>query len=96
MDRERGAVERPVAVDDLTAMVDEQQISHANHLEVHPERVDPEVVEELGIARGDVTGGAFVESEVPEQSESGRQVLLAIPAFVLDVVELRELCGDAV
>ena len=59
-------------------------------LEVHPERVDPEVVEQLGVAGGDVAGRALVEAEVPEQPEGGGEPLLAVAALVVHRGELRE------
>jgi hypothetical protein len=95
VDRERGAVHRPVALDHLAALVDEQQILHGDVLEVHAQRIDPEVIESLRVARGDVTRNAFVESELSEQSERGGEALLAVAPFVLDVVELRELRRDS-
>ena len=59
-------------------------------LEVHPERVDPEAVEVLGIAHGDVAGDALVEAELAEQAERRREPLLAVQPLLLDGVELRE------
>ena len=56
-------------------------------LKFMPNGIDPEVVEELGVAGGDVTGDALVEPEVPEQAEGGGEALFAVPALVLDVVE---------
>src|SRR5271157_1608927 len=86
-----GRVHRPVAVHDLTTIVDQDEVLHADLLEVHPEGVDPEVIEELGIACGDVTCDSFVESELSEQTESGGEALLAVPPLVFDVVEPGEL-----
>ena len=59
-------------------------------LEVHPERVDPEAVEVLGIAHRDVAGDALVEPELAEQAERRREALLAVQALLLDGVERRE------
>jgi hypothetical protein len=36
---------------------------------VHPERVNPEVVRKFGIANGDVTGDAFIESIAGKQAK---------------------------
>lgn len=89
VDHERCDVERPVALDDLAPIVHEQQVLHPDLLEVHAQRVDPEVVEQLGVPGGDVTGHALVETEVPEQAERGGEPLLAVATVVLDVVEHR-------
>ena len=90
VDRERGAVHHRVALDDLAGVVDADQVGDADVLEVHPERVDPEVVEVLGVAHGDVAGDALVEAELAEQPERRREPLLAVQALLLDRVELRE------
>ena len=90
MDGEGRQVHGPGAVDHLALVVHQDEVLDADHLEVHAERVDPEVVEELGIPGGDVAGDALVEPEVPEEPEGGGQALLAVPALVLDVVERRE------
>ncbi len=59
-------------------------------LEVHPEGVQPEPVEVLGVAHGDVPGNTLVEPELPEQTEGRRQALLAVQPFLLHRVELGE------
>ncbi len=51
--------------------------------------IDPEVIGELGIARGDVAGHAFAEPEGAEETETGGQALFDVRALVLDVVERR-------
>ena len=50
--------------------------------EAHPERVDPEVVGQLGIASGDVAGHALGEAEPPEQAQRAGQPLLAVQALL--------------
>ena len=91
MDGECGRVEGPVAVDDLAVVVDEDQVLDADLFEVHPERVHPEMVEQLGVSGGDVTRHPFVESKMPEQAKGGGEALLAVPSLVLDVVERGKL-----
>ena len=88
VDRERGAVDHRVALDDLAGVVDADQVGDADVLEVHPERVDPEAVEVLGVAHGDVPGDALVEPELAEQAERRGEALLAVQALLLDGVEL--------
>ena len=93
VDREGRRVDRPIALDDLTAVVDQDEVPDPDELEVHAERVDPEVVEQLRVPCRDVAGDPFVESELSEQPERGGEPLLAVPALVLDVVECRESGG---
>ena len=61
---------------------------------MHPERVDPEVIGVLGVARRDVAGDALVEAELPEQAERGGEALLAVQALFLDRVERRQVRGE--
>ena len=89
-------VHRPVALDDLTVIVHQDEVFDPNLLEVHAERIHPEVVEQFRIAGGDVTGHALVEPEMTEETEGGREALLAVPALVLDARELRICVGDAI
>ena len=77
-------------------VVDQDQVRHADLLEVHPQRVDPEVVEPLRVAGGDVTRHPFVEPELPEQSEGGGEALLAVQALFLDRLEGVELGRNAI
>ena len=87
VDRERGAVDHRVAFDHLARVVDADQVGDTDVLEVHPERVDPEAVEVLGIAHGDVPGDSLVEPELAEQAERRREALLAVQAFLLHGIE---------
>ena len=96
MDGERRRVQRPAPLDHLALVVHEDEVLHPDLLEVHAERVDPEVVEPLGVPGGDVAGDPFVEPELAEQAERGGEALLAVPALVVDVVELREPHGKTV
>ena len=76
---------RLVAFDHLAVVVDEHEVGHRDLPEVHRERVDPEVVEQLGVAGGDVAGDALVEPEPREQAERGREALLAVQALGFEV-----------
>jgi hypothetical protein len=94
VDRERSLVDRGVALDHLAAVVDADQVVDADHLEVHPERVDPEPVRVLRVADGDVAGHALVEPEPPEQAERGGEALLQVESVLLDVRELGDEAGQ--
>ena len=90
VDDEGGQVERPRTFHDIAAVVDQQQVLDADLPEAHAERIDPEVIGALGVACGDVAGGAFGEAETPEDAEGGGQSLLSMPALLLHALELRE------
>jgi hypothetical protein len=60
---------------------------------VDAERVDPEIIGLLGIARGNVAGNSFIESESREQAETRCEAFFAVPAFFADGSEDRG-CGD--
>src|SRR5436190_1564181 len=60
-------VNRVLAFDDFTAAIDENQVGYTDLSEMNAEWIDPEAVVKLGIAAGDVTGYAFVESEFGEE-----------------------------
>ena len=94
VDDERRAIDRALALDDLAVVVDENQVRDADVAEVHPEGVDPEVVEQFGVARRDVPGDAFGEAELAEDAQRAGESLLAVLAFGLDRVEGRRNVED--
>ena len=83
VDGEGGLVDRPTALDDLTAVVDQDQVAHSDLLEAHAEGIDPEVVEPFGVARGDVPGNSLVESQATEDAERSSEALFAVETLVL-------------
>ena len=85
VDHERGTVDRPAAVDDVAGVVDQEQVADPHVAEAHAERVDPEVVGELGVADRDVPGDAFAEPDATEDAQRAGQLLLAVQALLLDV-----------
>ena len=92
----KAEVERPVALDHLALVVDQQEVLDLNLTEVHAERVDPEGVGQLGVAGGDVAGRALAEAELAEQAEGGGQALLAMAPLLLDGAELGNHMWSAV
>jgi hypothetical protein len=78
VDRERRTIDGRVPFDHLAGVAHEQQIGHADLLETLPEWVHPKVVEEFRIPSRDVAGDSFVEPELAEQTERGREDLLAV------------------
>jgi len=87
MDRERGRVHRMAAVDDVAAVVDEDEVAGAHLAEALAERVHPEVLGEFGVTHRDVAGDPLAESELAEDAERPGQLRLAVGAFLLDGVE---------
>ncbi len=78
------AVDRILPFHHLAVVVYQNQIGDANLAEVHAERIDPEMIEVFGVAGGDVSGDAFIESEAREQAEGSGQALLAVLALLGD------------
>ena len=87
VDGEGGAVDRPVALDDLALVVEQHQVADPDVGEGLAERVDPEVVGQLRVAGGDVPGDALLVAEVGEEPEGGGQALLAVEALLLHGLE---------
>ena len=87
---ERRPVDRLGAVHDVALVVDEDQVALADVAEAHAERVDPEVVGELGVAHRDVAGDALGEPEPAEHAQRTGEVRLAVVALLLDGVERRQ------
>ena len=96
VDDERRSVERPISVDDLALVVHEEEILHLDLLEIDAERIDPEVVQVLRVASGDVAGRTLVEPKMSEESHGCGKSLLAVASLVGDVVERRIRVGNTV
>ena len=84
VDGECRLVHRQVALHDLAVVAHQQEVADADVPEVHAEGVHPEVVGELGITGGDVSGDALVEPEPAEQPEGCGEALLAVQPLLLD------------
>src|SRR5215472_10359708 len=93
MNRESGNIYGTVAFDDCAFRIHEDQIGSANLRKMHAKRIHPEMVGALRIARGDVPGHAFVETELGKQAEGGGQALLAVAALLLWGCEFGN-CGN--
>ena len=89
MDGEGRDVDRPVALDHAARRVDADQVRHPDLAEVHAERIDPEGIGELRVARGDVAGNSLAEAEGGEDPEPAGQPLLAVPALLDEIGENR-------
>ena len=87
VDGEGGPVDRHVPLDHLALVVDQDEVGDPDVTEVHAEGIDPEVVEALGVAGGDVPGHPLVEAELGEEPEPGGQALLAVEPLLLGRVE---------
>ena len=87
VDGERRLVDGAVAHDDPTVVADEYQVRDLDLGEGDAQRIHPEVVGELRVAGGDVTGHALVEAELAEYPEGRGQPLLAMQALVVGIGE---------
>src|ERR1700730_11029649 len=68
----------------LAAVVHQNQIRRPNLAKRHAEGIDPEMIEVFGVAGGDMSGDAFIESEARKEAEGAREALLAVLAFLRD------------
>ena len=78
---EGGEIDFGAAFDDFAGMIHQNQIGSANLAEVHAKGIHPEMIEALGIARGDVAGDAFVKAEPREEAKGGGEALFAVAAL---------------
>lgn len=83
VDGEGGLVHVVAALDHLAVLVGEDQVTHRDVLERHPERIDPETVAVLRVACGDVPRDALLEPLPPEDSQGSGQPFLAVAPLVL-------------
>ena len=69
VNRECRSIYRVVALDDLAAMVHQNQVRRADLPEMHPERVHPEMVQPFRVASRDVAGHSFIKCETRKQAK---------------------------
>ena len=82
VDGKSRSIYRIISFDYIAAMIHQNQIGRANLAEVHAERIHPEMVELLRIARRDVPGNSFIESETRKEPKCGGQHPLAMQPFL--------------
>jgi hypothetical protein len=63
-----GTVDRVFSLDHFAAIVHQDQVRDADLAEVHPKRIDPEMIQTLGVARGNVSRHSFIETEAREEA----------------------------
>jgi len=66
VDHEGRAISPALAFDDLTLVVDENQIGDSDVAEVHAEGVDPEVVQQFGVPGRDVPATPSEKPSLPK------------------------------
>ena len=86
---ESGEIDFRAAFDDSASVIYKNKIGSANLAEVHAEGIHPEMIEPLGIARGDVAGDAFIKAKAREEAKRGGEALFAMAALFGDIRELR-------
>ena len=89
VDRKRRSVDGSVADDDITIVVDADEVAHGHQLEVVAERVDPEAVGELGVANSDVACHTLCEMEATHGAQPTGEALLAALTLGFHVLDLR-------
>src|SRR5271163_3162812 len=99
MDGKCRAIDRIFSLHHFAVVIHQNQVGRSYLAEVHPEGVYPEMVEPLGIARGDVSCHSFIESELRKKPERGSKHLLAMEALLRGVGKHRRsrhvqyICG---
>ena len=86
---ERSEIDFRLAFDNLAGVIHQNQVRYANPAEMQTEGIDPETIEALGIARGDVSGDAFVETIFGEEAKRGGQAFLAMATLFGGRMECR-------
>ncbi len=76
-----GEIDFRGAFDDIATVIHKDKIGNANLAEVHAKGIHPEMIELLGIARGDVAGNSFIKAEAREEAKSGGKALFAMAAL---------------
>src|SRR5580692_834491 len=89
MDCKGGTVHRVLAFDNFPVLVHQDQVRDADMTEMHTEGIDPEMIRSLRIARGNVPGYAFVETELGKKTEGRGQALFAVSSFFFHGCEPR-------
>src|SRR6266849_5551150 len=84
MNRKRGAIHRRASLHGLAAMIHQDQVRYADFAEVLAEAIDPEMVGEFRVPRGNVSGDSLIKSTFREQPERSRQPLLSMPLLFRD------------
>src|SRR5437762_1731817 len=84
VDRECRFVESSVTFDDVSGLVDENQIVRRYEREVLAEMVHPKALGMLGIAHRDMARGAVVEPEPRQHAVRAREPDLAMVTFGFD------------
>src|SRR5579859_2348796 len=82
VNRECRSIYRVVALDDLAAMVHQNQVRRADLPEMHAERVHPEMVQAFRVAGRDVAGYSFIELETRKQAKCGGKHALTMQALL--------------
>src|SRR5258708_38656104 len=81
VDAEGSTVHWLVALDHVALVIDQDQVRDLDLAEVHSERIDPEPVMMLGVARREVAVDTLGAPQSPEATKRPGGLLLAADAF---------------
>jgi hypothetical protein len=84
MNGECGAIHVIVAFDHFAVVTHQDQVRNAYVAEVHSERIHPEMIGQNRVARGNVAGDSFAETECSEQAERSGEALFAVQALFFE------------
>src|ERR1700722_2998368 len=82
MDGESSRIHGAVAFDDLTLIIDTDEVGDRDMAEVDGEGVDPEKFGVLRVAGSDVAGHSLIETELGEEAEAGGQTLFTVATLL--------------
>jgi hypothetical protein len=82
VDGKRREIDFGMAFDNFAVMIHQHKIGNANLAKVQTERVDPEMIEPLRIARSDVAGNAFIKAKARKEAKGCGEALFAVTALL--------------
>src|ERR1700733_2223743 len=82
VDDERRLVDHVLTPDHIALLVHQDQVADLDMCERNGERIDPEVVRELRVARANVAGDTLIKAETAKQAQRCREPFLAVSALL--------------
>jgi len=89
IDDEGRGVNRITALDDVALVIAADQVRDVDLAEMDAERIDPEGVRKLRVARSDVPRDPLVEAKLGEETKACGEPLLPMQSLGRQIVELR-------
>src|SRR5258708_1487292 len=84
MNRKRAAIHRRAPFHGLAAMIHQDEVRDADFAEVLAEAVDPEMIGELRVPRGNMSGDSLIKPTFREQPERSRKPFFSMTPLFRD------------